>query len=107
MANKESNVMTRKFFLAMALATALSSSAEKTGAITPEMLDCFKASYQDNASNRAIHNALNATGVNKIAFNEKVRNNFDVHFSHCRYNGKFPKDIYNSRIEELIIYYTL
>lgn len=74
--------MTRKFFLAMALATALSSSAEKTGAITPEMLDCFKASYQDNASNRAIHNALNATGINKIAFNEKVRNNFDDHFSH-------------------------
>ena len=73
--------MTRKFFLAMALATALSLSAEKTGAITPEMLDCFKASYQDNAPNRAIHNALNATGINKIAFNEKVRNNFDDHFS--------------------------
>lgn len=74
--------MIRKILLTIAVAASMQASADDKGAITPEMLSGFKAAYQDNAANRARHNALNAAGIEKIAYNEKVRNKFDNHFSH-------------------------
>ncbi|MDE6380514.1 MAG: aminopeptidase, partial [Muribaculaceae bacterium] len=74
--------MIRRFLLTATLVVALQAAADDKGAITPAMLDGFKASYEDNAANRARHNALNAAGIEKLAFNEKVRNKFDDHFSH-------------------------
>ena len=74
--------MIRKILLTLTVAASLQAAADDKGAISPEMLSEFKASYQDNAANRARHNALNAAGIEKLAFNEKVRNKFDDHFSH-------------------------
>lgn len=74
--------MLRKIILTVTLAACLHSVAEEKGAITAEMLNGFKAGYENNAANKARHNALNAVGIEKLAFNEKVRNNFDDHFSH-------------------------
>ncbi|MDE5814046.1 MAG: aminopeptidase, partial [Muribaculaceae bacterium] len=74
--------MIRRILLTATVAVALQGAADDKGAITPSMLDGFKASYEDNAANRARHNALNAAGIEKLAFNEKVRNKFDDHFSH-------------------------
>lgn len=74
--------MIRRILLTLTLAAAMQAAADDKGAISPEMLGTFKASYQDNAANRARHNALNAAGIEKLAFNEKVRNKFDDHFSH-------------------------
>lgn len=73
--------MTRKTILTIALAMGVTAFAETPGGISAEMLEGFKAAYQDNAANRARHNALNAAGIDKLAFNEKVRNGFDDHFS--------------------------
>ena len=74
--------MIRRLLLALTVAATLQAAADDNGGITPEMLSGFKASYQDNAANRARHNALNAAGIEKLAYNEKVRNKFDDHFSH-------------------------
>lgn len=74
--------MIRKILLSLAVAASVSATAETKGAISPEMLDGFKAAYQNNAANKARHNALNAAGIDKIAYNEAVRNRFDDNFSH-------------------------
>ena len=79
--------MFNKIAVAALLAVSVQAVADNKGAITPEMLEGFKSSYQDNAANRARHNALNAAGIEALAFNEKVRNKFDDHFSH-RVNTK-------------------
>lgn len=73
--------MIRKLLLTLTIATALQAAADDKGAITQEMLNDFKASYESNAANKARHNALNAAGIDKIAYNESVRNKFDDHFS--------------------------
>ncbi|MDE6856168.1 MAG: aminopeptidase, partial [Muribaculaceae bacterium] len=73
--------MIRKILLTITVAASLQAAADDKGAISPEMLSGFKASYENNAANRARHNALNAAGIEKLAFNEKVRNKFDDHFS--------------------------
>lgn len=66
----------------MALAVGLSATAQTNGEISDEMLAKFRSEYQDNAANKARRNALNAAGIDKIAYNGDVRNNFDDHFSH-------------------------
>ena len=74
--------MIRKFLLTLTITATLQAAADDKGAITPEMLSGFKASYENNAANKARHNALNAAGIDKIAFNEGVRNKVDDNFSH-------------------------
>ncbi|MDE5840798.1 MAG: aminopeptidase, partial [Muribaculaceae bacterium] len=74
--------MIRRILLAIVITTSLQGTADDKGAITQEMLSSFKTGYEDNAANRARHNAMNATGIEKLAYNEKVRNKFDDHFSH-------------------------
>ena len=73
--------MIKRILLTLTVAASLQAAADDKGAISPEMLSGFKASYENNAANRARHNALNAAGIEKLAFNEKVRNKFDDHFS--------------------------
>ncbi|MDE6650475.1 MAG: C1 family peptidase [Muribaculaceae bacterium] len=74
--------MIRRILLAIIITASLQGAADDKGAITQEMLSSFKKGYEDNAANRARHNAMNATGIEKLAYNEKVRNKFDDHFSH-------------------------
>ena len=72
----------KQIIIAMALAVGLSATAQTNGEISDEMLAKFRSEYQDNAANKARRNALNAAGIDKIAYNGDVRNNFDDHFSH-------------------------
>ncbi|MDE6787669.1 MAG: aminopeptidase, partial [Muribaculaceae bacterium] len=74
--------MIRKILFAITIVSSLHGAAQEKGAITQEMLNGFKAGYENNTANRARHNALNAAGIEKLAYNEKVRNKFDDHFSH-------------------------
>lgn len=74
--------MLKRIILGVCAMVAMQATADNNGAITPEMLAGFKASYQNNAANKARHNALNAATIDKLAYNEGVRNNFDDHFSH-------------------------
>lgn len=72
----------KHIIIAMALAVGVSATAQTKGEISDEMLAKFRSEYQDNAANKARRNALNAAGIDKIAYNGDVRNNFDDHFSH-------------------------
>ncbi|MDE7347355.1 MAG: C1 family peptidase [Muribaculaceae bacterium] len=75
--------MTKRITLSIfALVTILNAFPDNNGEISADMLRDFRASYEDKSANKARHNALNAAGIEKLAFNEKVRNNFDDHFSH-------------------------
>lgn len=74
--------MMKKIAIILLALSALQVMADEKGAITPEMLNGFKAGYENNSANRARHNAMNAAGIEKLAYNEKVRNKFDDHFSH-------------------------
>ncbi|MDE6653928.1 MAG: aminopeptidase, partial [Muribaculaceae bacterium] len=74
--------MIRKIALCVALTSALAAFTQGQGGISAEMLNKFKASYTDDAANKARHNALNAASIDKLAFNEAVRNKFDDNFSH-------------------------
>lgn len=69
--------------MAMAMTMVLSSAAaQNKGEISEEMLTKFQSEYQENSANKARRNALNAAGIDKIAYNGDVRNHFDDHFSH-------------------------
>lgn len=74
--------MIRKIALCVALTSALAAFTQGQGGISAEMLNKFKASYINDAANKARHNALNAASIDKLAFNEAVRNKFDDNFSH-------------------------
>lgn len=73
---------TKALILTLALSASFPMMAQTKGGISDEMLRDFKASYENTPANKARHNALNAAGIDKLAYNEAVRNNFDDHFSH-------------------------
>lgn len=74
--------MKRNLILALLFASSIGSHAENPGAISSEMLNAFRSQYQLDGANKARHNALNATDIDKLAYVGEVRNNFDDHFSH-------------------------
>lgn len=75
--------MRREIFAVItALATTWTAMAESKGGISEDMLNGFKKEYKNDAANKARHNALNAAGIDRIAYNEAVRNRFDDNFSH-------------------------
>jgi len=75
--------MNRSFlsFAFVALSAGLCFAAQK-GGITPEMLSRLKAGYQNNASNKAIRNALSGNSIDKLATNADNKALFDDNFSH-------------------------
>ncbi len=74
--------MIKRILLTLTIAASLQASADNNGGISADMLSGFKASYAKDAANKARHNALNAATIDKLAFNESVRNKFDDNFSH-------------------------
>ncbi|MDE6340748.1 MAG: C1 family peptidase [Muribaculaceae bacterium] len=74
--------MVKRILLTLTVAMSLQASADDNGSISPDMLSGFKASYAKDAANKARHNALNAAAIDKLAFNEAVRNKFDDNFTH-------------------------
>lgn len=74
--------MLRFLSLSVAIAASISVCAQNHGGISPEMLNSFRSQYSVDAANKSRHNALNAAPIDKLAFNEAVRNGFDDNFSH-------------------------
>ena len=78
----------KKYILTAAAAVLFSSlvSAQQTagsveGGISPEMLARISASYEDNASDRAISNALAGVNIATLAVNADNAAMIDTHFS--------------------------
>ena len=74
----------KKLFLTSVLA-ALSafvlSAQQPAGAISPEMLEQISATYEDNAYDKAISNALAGTSIATLAINADNAAMIDTHFS--------------------------
>lgn len=68
---------------ALCLGISLSMSAQqKSGGISPEMLQQIKQSYQGTAADKAIRNAIGNNDIRKLAINGENRNEVDTYFSH-------------------------
>ena len=74
----------KKLFLTSVLA-ALSafvlSAQQPAGGISPEMLEQISATYEDNAYDKAISNALAGTSIATLAINADNAAMIDTHFS--------------------------
>ncbi len=52
------------------------------GALTPQMIEQYRASRQADGRNRAIYNAVTANDINNLALNRDVLNQYNDLFSH-------------------------
>lgn len=70
--------------LCVAAAPVADIHAEKAGkgGISPEMMSRIRASYPDDATTKALRNALGNSDIDKIAINSEAGNAFDTNFSH-------------------------
>ena len=70
--------------LCVAAAPVADIHAEKAGkgGISPEMMSRIRASYPDDATTKALRNALGNSDIDKIALNSEAGNAFDTNFSH-------------------------
>ena len=71
-----------KTLLAMSLLWGGVSGAMAQGGITPEMMIQLKASYENNASDRALRNALGGTDIRVLAINQENLTQMDTHFTY-------------------------
>ncbi len=58
---------------ASAALTTLSLSAANDGGISPRMMERLRSTYTNNASDKALRNALGATSIDKLATNAEAR----------------------------------
>ena len=73
--------------ISIALAAAsfvfsMNTRAESPGALTPELLASLRDGYVMDAGDRARHNAVTNTAINKLALNREIVAGEDGHFSH-------------------------
>ena len=82
--NKRTGMPLRSLALAFAIGavTLAGHAARPDAVISPAMLEQMKARYEDNASNRALRNAMAGTSIDVLALNAENRNALDSHFSH-------------------------
>ena len=73
----------KKTFLAAALLLAASASFAQNpkGGISADMLNQLKGAYEGNATDKALHNALNAASINVLAASADKIAMIDTHFS--------------------------
>ena len=71
--------MKKTFILAALSAIALGSTAQN---INPQMLEKFKNENAMTATDRAIHNAMAANDVNKLAVNQANQTEMDTYFTY-------------------------
>jgi len=74
-------MMRRKQLLAAMVLGAVSLSVMGQG-ITPQMLEKFKKEYAMTPSDRAIHNAMAANDVSKLAVNQANQSEMDTYFTY-------------------------
>ena len=74
----------KKFFLTSVLAVlsaSMLSAQQPAGGISPEMLEQISSTYEDNAYDKAISNALAGTSIATLAINADNAAMIDTHFS--------------------------
>ena len=74
----------KKFFLTAvfaAFSAMVVSAQQPAGGLSPEMLEQISATYQDNAYDKAISNALAGTSIATLAINADNAAMIDTHFS--------------------------
>ena len=73
----------KKTFLAAVLLLAVSASFAQNpkGGISPDMLKDLRGAYEGNATDKALHNALNAASINVLAASADKLAMIDTHFS--------------------------
>ena len=74
----------KKFFLTSVLAVLsvfAASAQQPAGGLSPEMLEQISATYEDNAYDKAISNALAGTSIATLAINADNAAMIDTHFS--------------------------
>ena len=71
--------MRKLLFTAALTAMSLGAAAQS---ITPQMLEKFKSENTMTATDRAIHNAMAANDVSKLAVNQTNQSEMDTYFSH-------------------------
>lgn len=76
--------MKKIFIGVVALGVAAAAvAATPKGAITPEMMNEIRTSYDaESPADRALRNALDANDINTLALDAAKKNGFDTHFSH-------------------------
>ena len=75
--------MMKKLLLlcSVALLPLIAAAQHPSGGITPEVLSTLTASYEGNAQDRAIQNALNAAPISVLATSTERISMIDTHFS--------------------------
>lgn len=73
--------MKKIFLTAVAVFSAVSLFAQQPGGLSSEMLEQISASYEDNAYDKAISNALAGTSIATLAINADNAAMIDTHFS--------------------------
>ena len=72
----------KKTLLLLALLAGFAAAAQTPGGgISPELLSELSASFENNASDKAIRNALNSTPINTLALSAENMAMIDTHFS--------------------------
>ena len=78
--------MTKKLLtfslVALGAAASFTVCAQGNGGISADMMGRIKSTYKNTASDRAIHNAIAANDIDRLAVNADNKNNFDTRFSH-------------------------
>lgn len=73
--------MKKPILMLLACASLTISAADNKG-ISPEMLSSLKASFSNDASTRALRNAIANNDIDKLALSADNKNGFDTNFSH-------------------------
>ena len=73
--------MKKIFLTAVAVFSAVGLFAQQPGGLSAEMLEQISASYEDNAYDKAISNALAGTSIATLAINADNAAMIDTHFS--------------------------
>lgn len=58
------------------------TDAMAQGGISPQRMERLKASYEGNATDKALRNALGGTDINKLALNQENLKAMDTHFTY-------------------------
>lgn len=70
-------------FLTVAAAMAVMPAiAQNKGGLSAETLSSLRSSYENSASDKAIHNAIANVGIDKVAFNVENANNISTDFKY-------------------------
>ena len=85
---------------------ATSSASAQEGSLSKDMIGQIQATFQMDASTRAVYNAVTNNGVKKLALNRDILRRHNEFFSDkiCHYSGtSISTEIYNQTFHLLLL----